>query len=172
MIAVGQLNSVSQALRRLAQAIDEIDGATFRHAGIAEPATTDGTRVALVFDTALRQARTWAVIHSQYPITSDFDRGYDKGRKDAADAIDALRKRGIGAIAHDLDRETRQSVLVDAGLTAGESDAPELQPAAWVDPRDIEIAARLGQAEDCNISGIKVHGLVPLYTRSATGSLA
>lgn len=28
-------------------------------------------------------------LHSQYPITTDFDRGYDKARKDAADELRA-----------------------------------------------------------------------------------
>lgn len=27
------------------------------------------------------------VLHSQYPITTDFDRGYDKARKDAAETL-------------------------------------------------------------------------------------
>jgi hypothetical protein len=30
---------------------------------------------------------TRAFIHSQYPISTDYDRGYDAGRKAAADAI-------------------------------------------------------------------------------------
>lgn len=33
------------------------------------------------------KAKTACVIHSQYPITTDFDRGYDKARKDAAQAV-------------------------------------------------------------------------------------
>lgn len=33
-------------------------------------------------------------LHSQYPITTDFDRGYDKARKDAAET---LRKMGDDA---------------------------------------------------------------------------
>ncbi|EPZ88388.1 hypothetical protein BURCENK562V_C3063 [Burkholderia cenocepacia K56-2Valvano] len=34
-----------------------------------------------------------AEIHSQYPITTDFDRGYDKARKDAAKSIRKLKDR-------------------------------------------------------------------------------
>lgn len=33
------------------------------------------------------EAATQARIHSQYPIRTDFDRGYDRGRFDAAEAI-------------------------------------------------------------------------------------
>jgi hypothetical protein len=36
---------------------------------------------------ALYKASVIAAIHSQYPITTDFDRGYARGRRDAADAI-------------------------------------------------------------------------------------
>lgn len=39
---------------------------------------------------ALEEAVTRAVIHSQYPIDCDFDRGYDKARKDAAEGIRSL----------------------------------------------------------------------------------
>jgi hypothetical protein len=39
---------------------------------------------------ALSEAGITAVIHSQYPVTTDFDRGYAKARADAAKAIRAL----------------------------------------------------------------------------------
>lgn len=39
---------------------------------------------------ALSEAVTRAVIHSQYPIDCDFDRGYAKARKDAAEDIRSL----------------------------------------------------------------------------------
>jgi hypothetical protein len=39
---------------------------------------------------AISEAGITAVIHSQYPVTTDFDRGYAKARADAAKAIRAL----------------------------------------------------------------------------------
>lgn len=36
---------------------------------------------------ALEECRIIASIHSQYPITTDYDRGYDQARKDAAGEI-------------------------------------------------------------------------------------
>jgi hypothetical protein len=36
-----------------------------------------------------QKCATTAAIHSQYPITSEFDRGYAQGRRDAAAAIRA-----------------------------------------------------------------------------------
>lgn len=42
------------------------------------------------WDEAIRKASTRAAIHSQYPITTDYDRGYAQARKDAASAIREL----------------------------------------------------------------------------------
>ncbi|WP_257811664.1 hypothetical protein [Burkholderia glumae] len=39
----------------------------------------------------IEQCAVCAAIHSQYPIENDFDRGYDKARKDAARSIRALK---------------------------------------------------------------------------------
>ena len=38
----------------------------------------------------LREAIRVARIHAQYPVTGDYNRGYDKARKDAVRAIEAL----------------------------------------------------------------------------------
>lgn len=42
---------------------------------------------------AYEDAATRVVLHCQYPITTEFDRGYDKSRKDAARAILALKDK-------------------------------------------------------------------------------
>lgn len=56
-----------------------------RHAQALEDATelgyADGLR------DARAEAATRCAIHSQYPITTEYDRGYDKGRQDAAEAV-------------------------------------------------------------------------------------
>ena len=48
-------------------------------------------RAGQIIDDALSAVRRsdaiTASIHSQYPISTDYDRGYDAGRKDAANAI-------------------------------------------------------------------------------------
>ena len=49
-------------------------------------------------------------LHSQYPITTDFDRGYDKARKDAA--------------------ETLRTMDDDAGLELGPNVRGETEPTA------------------------------------------
>lgn len=60
--------------------------------GISGQATQALERfAALVRAQALSDAAIEAAIHSQYPATTDFDRGYGKGRKDAADKIRALK---------------------------------------------------------------------------------
>lgn len=40
-----------------------------------------------VWQAAISSAATTAALHSQYPATTEFDRGYDKAREDAAAAI-------------------------------------------------------------------------------------
>ena len=49
-------------------------------------------RVMPVRNGTIDECATRAAIHSQYPITTDFDRGYDRGRQDAAKAIRALKE--------------------------------------------------------------------------------
>jgi hypothetical protein len=109
-----QLRSLADELRRIADAAHEVRADHGRDA--TAPEQIGHARDALVFDVALRQARIRALIHSQYPITSDFDRGYDKGRKDAADAIDTFRTRGVSFIQQQMERGTEQSVLVNANV--------------------------------------------------------
>lgn len=43
---------------------------------------------------ALEEASIAAAIHSQYPIETEFDRGYAKARRDAANKIHALARDG------------------------------------------------------------------------------
>lgn len=47
---------------------------------------------ALAYRQGLEDAALRATIHSQYPIENEFDRGYDKGSRDAATRIRALMK--------------------------------------------------------------------------------
>jgi hypothetical protein len=42
------------------------------------------------------KCQTIAAIHSQYPITTDYDRGYAKARQDVRDEIAALKGNGEG----------------------------------------------------------------------------
>jgi hypothetical protein len=62
----------------------------------------DLTAVAPVVDAqairreALYEAALRASIHSQYPVTTEYDRGYAKARDDAAAAIRALSKKETG----------------------------------------------------------------------------
>jgi hypothetical protein len=53
-----------------------------------ESASKDAIRREAFIEAALR-----ASIHSQYPVTTEYDRGYAKAREDAADAIRALSKK-------------------------------------------------------------------------------
>ena len=130
MVLVDQcaLSRAVIALRRIAAAVDlDATDAGNVPAPRVDPVKIDGavSRDALVMDLALRAAYTRAWIHSQYPITTDFDRGYAKARKDAAAAIEELRRQGMQAIQYELGRATdpmpersaREQIPVDGGLT-------------------------------------------------------
>jgi hypothetical protein len=56
-------------------------------------------REAVIEECAIR-----AAVHSQYPITTDFDRGYDKARKDAAASIRSLKRAPTASQLAALDR--------------------------------------------------------------------
>lgn len=96
---MNQLRSFAEHLRRIASSL-ELAGTQ-----VGLLAQTPGEQAeAAILHAALSRAHTVALIHSQYPITTDFDRGYDKGRKDAAQAISQLCDLGRQAFEHDLAR--------------------------------------------------------------------
>lgn len=74
------------------------------------------------------QCAVIAAIHSQYPITDEYDKGYDKARKDAAMAIRALvreqhtHKEGQRLVYNKVTR-TIDKVRKD-GLVVGSFDPP------------------------------------------------
>jgi hypothetical protein len=61
-----------------------------RRAAVVDLVKTVELARATGFREGIEKAARRTLIHSQYPITTDFDRGYDKARKDAACDIRAL----------------------------------------------------------------------------------
>lgn len=64
--------------------ISEASGKAIWMEGIAASLRTAEKRGRVA---GLREARILAVTHSQYPVETDFDRGYEKARRDAGGKI-------------------------------------------------------------------------------------
>lgn len=84
------VNYLMDAVQHYADTKDESTKARIRRM-LEDDAAKLSARNAVVRDAALEESGIAVAIHSQYPIETDFDRGYSKARKDSADKIRALR---------------------------------------------------------------------------------
>jgi hypothetical protein len=79
--------------KQILEIVGECFGADKYHFGAAQYERFARAIERAAREAAIEEARQAAVIHSQYPITTDFDRGYDAGSKDAGARIRALKQR-------------------------------------------------------------------------------
>ncbi|TBR77019.1 MAG: hypothetical protein EPN64_04675 [Burkholderiaceae bacterium] len=144
---MNQWQSFAEDLRRIVSSM-ELAGAQ------GDLAQSPGEQAqTAILHAALSRARTIALIHSQYPITTDFDRGYDKGRKDAAHAIAQLRDLGREAVEHELASHAQQTAPTGAAARVEITD------------EDIDLIANDGHR---NAAGAA--STLPAYTTSPAPS--